>query len=150
MFNDSDFDVLDDALENVKGGSIAEQITTVGDTLNTASINVRVAVPSLVSTARPLNVNVVGPSTSTARDIFKDKMTTIADTLVAIRRARPRTTSMVEHEPTPKNPRKAQIQMDEELAQSLFKEEQAQFEKKQRIAREKAAKQEAKDAALIE
>ncbi|GJX65478.1 retrovirus-related pol polyprotein from transposon TNT 1-94 [Tanacetum coccineum] len=121
MFNDSDFDVLDDALENVKGGSIAEQITTVGDTLNTASINVRVAVPSLVSTARPLNVNVVGPSTSTARDIFKDKMTTIADTLVAIRRARPRTTSVM-----------------------ILRE------KEQRIAREKAAEQEAKDAALIE
>ncbi|GJX45679.1 hypothetical protein Tco_0262355 [Tanacetum coccineum] len=40
MFNDSDFDVLDDAMENVEGGSTAEQITTAGDTLNTASINV--------------------------------------------------------------------------------------------------------------
>ncbi|GJV00394.1 DNA-directed DNA polymerase [Tanacetum coccineum] len=57
---------------------------------------------------------------------------------------------MVEPEPTPKNPRKAHIQMDEELAQRLFKEEQAQFEREQRIARERAAEQEAKDAALIE
>ncbi|GJR99670.1 hypothetical protein Tco_0316179 [Tanacetum coccineum] len=157
MFNDSDFDVLDDAMENVEGGSIAEQITTVGDTLNIASINVSIAGPSHVSTAGPLNVSVAGPSTSTARDIFKDEMTTIADTLVAIRSARPRTTSvmirnveeeprratlvptvqsqdkskgkMVEPEPTPKNPRKAQIQMDEELAQRLFEEEQAQFDK---------------------
>ncbi|GJT95577.1 putative ribonuclease H-like domain-containing protein [Tanacetum coccineum] len=40
MFNDSDFDVLDDAMENVEGGSTAEQITTAGDILNTASINV--------------------------------------------------------------------------------------------------------------
>ncbi|GJW83511.1 hypothetical protein Tco_0156656 [Tanacetum coccineum] len=40
--------------------------------------------------------------------------------------------------------------MDEELAQRLSEEEQAQFEKEQRIAREKAAEQEAKDAALIE
>ncbi|GKC94665.1 hypothetical protein Tco_1160107, partial [Tanacetum coccineum] len=39
--------------------------------------------------------------------------------------------------------------MDEELAQRLFEEEQAQFEKEQRIAREKAAEQEAKDVALI-
>ncbi|GJR84727.1 hypothetical protein Tco_0155512 [Tanacetum coccineum] len=150
MFNDSDFDVLDDAMENVEGGSTAEQITTAGDTLNTASINVSAA----------------GPSTSTAGDIFEDEMTTIADTLVAIRSARPRTTSvmirnveeeprratpvptvqsqdkgkgkMVEPEPTPKNPRKAQIQMDEELAQRLFEEEQAQFEREQRIARERA------------
>ncbi|GJV78966.1 hypothetical protein Tco_1514836 [Tanacetum coccineum] len=40
--------------------------------------------------------------------------------------------------------------MDEELAQRLFEEEQAQFEREQRIARERAAEQEAKDAALIE
>ncbi|GJV88893.1 hypothetical protein Tco_1532831 [Tanacetum coccineum] len=79
MFKDSDFDVLDDAMENVEGGSTAEQITTAGDTLNTASIN--------VSTA--------GPSTSTTRDIFEDEMTTIADTLMAIRSARLRTTSVV-------------------------------------------------------
>ncbi|GJW74737.1 hypothetical protein Tco_0134107 [Tanacetum coccineum] len=119
-----------------------------------------------------------GPSTSTTGDIFEDEMTTIADTLVAIRSARPRTTSvvirnveeeprratpvptvqsqdkgkgkMVEPEPTPKNPRKAQIQMDEELAQRLFEEEQAQFEREQRIARERAVEQEAKDATLIE
>ncbi|GJV42617.1 hypothetical protein Tco_1421057 [Tanacetum coccineum] len=57
---------------------------------------------------------------------------------------------MVEHEPTPKNPRKAQIQIDEELAQKLFEEEQAQFEREQRIARERVAEQEAKDAAFIE
>ncbi|GJT04383.1 hypothetical protein Tco_0838845 [Tanacetum coccineum] len=40
--------------------------------------------------------------------------------------------------------------MDEELAQRLFEEEQAQFEREQRIARERAAEQEAKDDALIE
>nr|GEU73292.1 hypothetical protein [Tanacetum cinerariifolium] len=41
----------------------------------------------------------------------------------------------------PKKPlkKKAQIQGDEELAQWLFAEEQAQFEKEQRIARENAA-----------
>ncbi|GKE43622.1 hypothetical protein Tco_1470906 [Tanacetum coccineum] len=162
MFKDSNFDVLDDAMDNVEDGSTVEQITTAGDTLNTTSINISAA----------------GPSTSTTGDIFKDKMTTIVDTLVAIRSARPRTTSvmihnveeeprratpvptvqsqdkgkgkMVEHEPTPKNPRKAQIQMDEELAQRLFEEEQAQFEREQRIARERVAEQEAKDDALIE
>ncbi|GKA83430.1 ribonuclease H-like domain-containing protein [Tanacetum coccineum] len=40
--------------------------------------------------------------------------------------------------------------MEEELAQRLFEEEQAQFKKEQRIARERAAEQEAKDAALID
>ncbi|GKA85472.1 hypothetical protein Tco_0807126 [Tanacetum coccineum] len=179
MFNDSDFDVLDDAMENVEGGSTAKQITTAGDKLNTASINVSVAGPSHVSTAGPSKFYViVGPSTSTAGDIFEDEMTTIVDTLVAIRSARPRTTSvmirnveeeprratpvptvqsqdkgkgkMVEPEPTLKNPRKAQIQMDEEIAQRLFEEEQAQFEKEARIAWEKAVEQKSKDDALIE
>ncbi|GKE67466.1 hypothetical protein Tco_1521627, partial [Tanacetum coccineum] len=102
-------------------------------------------------TAGPSNVSDDGPSTSTARDIFEDEMTTIVDTLVAIRSARPRTTSvmirnveeeprratlvptvqsqdkgkgmMVENEPTPKNPRKAHIQMDEELAQRMDADE---------------------------
>ncbi|GKD73396.1 hypothetical protein Tco_1331678, partial [Tanacetum coccineum] len=46
-------------------------------------------------TAGPSNGSVVGPSTSTTRDIFEDEMTTIADTLMAIRSARPRTTSVV-------------------------------------------------------
>ncbi|GJU30352.1 hypothetical protein Tco_1173941 [Tanacetum coccineum] len=54
-----------------------------------------VAGPSHVSTAGPSNVSVAGPSTSTAGDILEDEMTTIADTLVAIRSARPRTTSVM-------------------------------------------------------
>nr|GEY56381.1 hypothetical protein [Tanacetum cinerariifolium] len=58
-----------------------------------------------------------------------------------------------------KTPTKAQLRnkmvtylknMDAKIAQRLFKEEQAQFKREQRIAREKATEQEAKDAALIE
>ncbi|GJV33949.1 hypothetical protein Tco_1394349 [Tanacetum coccineum] len=105
-------------------------------------------------------------------------MMTIADTLVAIRSTRRRTTSvvirdveeetrratsisivqsqekgkgkMVEPKPTPKNLIKAQIQRDAEIAQRLFEKEQAQFKRKQMIARERDAEQEANDAALIE
>ncbi|GJV43823.1 hypothetical protein Tco_1428359 [Tanacetum coccineum] len=146
MFNDSDFDVLDDAMENVEGGSTAEQITTVGDTLNAASINVSVVGPSHVSTAGPSNISDDGPFTSIVGDIFEDEMTPISDILVAIRSARPRTTSVmirnVEEEPKRATP--------VPTIQSQDKEEQAQFEKEQRITREKAAEQEAKDAALIE
>ncbi|GJT48822.1 hypothetical protein Tco_0974979 [Tanacetum coccineum] len=148
MFDDSDFAELDvdNAMENVEGDAktqgrnTAEQTTTTtGDTVNTASIDVSAAGPSNVSTA--------DPSTSTAGDIFEDEMMTIVDTLVAIRSTRPRTTSvvirdveeeprratpvltgesqdkgkgkMVEPEPTPKNPIKAQIQKDAEIAQRL-------------------------------
>ncbi|GJW48804.1 putative ribonuclease H-like domain-containing protein [Tanacetum coccineum] len=57
-----------------KGGSTAEQITTTGDTLNTASINVSDVGPSHVSTVGPLNVSASSLSTSTAGDIFEDEM----------------------------------------------------------------------------
>ncbi|GJS67051.1 zinc finger BED domain-containing protein RICESLEEPER 2-like protein isoform X1 [Tanacetum coccineum] len=109
MFDDSDAE---------KGGSTAEQITTARDTVNTASIDFNVA--------RYSNVSVAGPSTSTAGDIFEYEMMTIADTLVAIRSTRPRTTSVIIHD-VEEEPRR-----------------------EQRIARERAAEQEAKDAALIE
>ncbi|GKB93029.1 hypothetical protein Tco_0979166, partial [Tanacetum coccineum] len=158
MLNDSDFDVLDDGMENVEGGSTAEQITTTADTFNTASINVSAAGPSHVSTIGPLNVSAACPSTSTAGDIFKDEMTT-AQTLVKMRSekakekgvafrdvdesARPTTILptidpkdkckgiMQEPKKPPKNPIKAQIQRDAEIAQ-------------------RAAEQKAKDVALIE
>ncbi|GKE44820.1 hypothetical protein Tco_1472104, partial [Tanacetum coccineum] len=149
---------------------IGEEYYEHRDIVNTASIN--------VSTAGPLNVSTADPSTSIVGNIFKDEMVTIVDTLVAIRSTRPRTTSvvihdveeepkrattvptiqsqdkgkgkMVESEPTLKNPIKTRIQKDAEIAQRLFEEEQAQFEREQRIAREKATEQEAKDAVLIE
>nr|GEW86074.1 hypothetical protein [Tanacetum cinerariifolium] len=147
-----------------KDVNAAKLVSTAGDEVNAASV-----IPY---------VSVVGPSTSTVEDIFKDKMTTMVDTLIAIRRTRPRTTSivihdveeesrratpppivqsqekgkgkMVESEPISKNPIKAQIQRDAKIDQILIKEEQAQFEREQRIAREKSVEQESKDVALIE
>ncbi|GJT56557.1 hypothetical protein Tco_0991611 [Tanacetum coccineum] len=95
MFKDSDFDVLDDAMENVEGVSIG--------------------------------------------DIFEDEMTTIADTLMAIRSARPRTTSVVIHNDKEEPRRVTPVP----TVQSQDKEDSKGF------AREKAAKQEAKDAALM-
>ncbi|GKC80579.1 putative ribonuclease H-like domain-containing protein [Tanacetum coccineum] len=95
---DCDFAELDvdNVMENVEGDAetqgrnTAEQITTIGDTVNTASIDVSAAGPSNVSTA--------DPSTSTGGDFFEDEMMTIADTLVAIRSTRPRTTSVIVHD----------------------------------------------------
>ncbi|GKB63407.1 hypothetical protein Tco_0919593, partial [Tanacetum coccineum] len=60
-----------------------------------------------VSAAGPTNVSATSPSsTSTAGDFFEDEITTIADTLVAIRSARPRTTLVVIHN-IEKEPRRA-------------------------------------------
>ncbi|GJW09210.1 hypothetical protein Tco_1575037 [Tanacetum coccineum] len=133
MFDDSDFAELDvdNAMENVEGDAetqgrnTAEQITTNGDTVNTASIDVSAAGPSNVSTA--------DPSTSTAGNIFKDEMMTIADTLVAIRSTRPRTTLVI-------------IDDVEEEPRRLHEEEKAELE---RMQRERAAQEEASNAALI-
>ncbi|GJX37531.1 hypothetical protein Tco_0250834, partial [Tanacetum coccineum] len=122
----------------------AEPVNAAGDIVNATSV-----IP---------DVSADCPSTSIAGDIFEDEMTTIADTLIAIRSTRPRTTSvvirtvkeeprratpvpivqsqdkgkdkMVEPGPTLKNLIKAQIQRDAEIAQ-------------------RAIEQEAKDAALI-
>ncbi|GJY95494.1 hypothetical protein Tco_0511855 [Tanacetum coccineum] len=91
MFKDSDFDGLDDDMENVEG----ETVYAATSRVNTAG--------ALVSTARP-TVSTAGPSTSaagTSTGILKDKMVTIADTLIAIRQTRtrpsylPRPTSVV-------------------------------------------------------
>nr|GEX12407.1 hypothetical protein [Tanacetum cinerariifolium] len=124
-----------------KDVNAAEPVSTAGDTVNAASV-----IP---------DVSATGPSTSTAGDLFEDDMTTMANTLMAIRSIRPRITSVVIHnvkeEPKRSTPLPtAQIQRDAEIAQRLFEEDQAQFEKEQRISREKAAQQEAKDAKLIE
>ncbi|GJT82417.1 ribonuclease H-like domain-containing protein [Tanacetum coccineum] len=160
MFNDSDFAELDvdNAMENVEGDAkiqgrnTAEQITTNRDTVNTASIDLSAIGPSNVSTA-----DTADPSTSIAGDIFKDEMMTIADTLMAIRSTRPRTTSivihdveeeprratpvptlqsqdkgkgkMVEPESTPKNPIKAQVQRDAQIAQRLHEEEKVKLKR---------------------
>ncbi|GKA40850.1 hypothetical protein Tco_0733443 [Tanacetum coccineum] len=137
MFEDSDFAELD--MENVEGDAETQGRNTAehGDTVNTASINVSAA----------------EPSTSTAGDIFEDEMVIIADTLVAIRSTRPRTTSVgirdVEEEPRRATPVPTVPSEDKCKSKMLFEEEQAQFEREQRIAKEKAAEQEAKDAALI-
>nr|GEW90242.1 ribonuclease H-like domain, reverse transcriptase, RNA-dependent DNA polymerase [Tanacetum cinerariifolium] len=157
-------EVFDYTTAAEKDVNAAEPVSTAGDAVNAASV-----IP---------DVSAAGPSTSTANDIFEDEMTTMANTLMAIRRTRPRTTSvvihdveeeprratppstvqsqdkskgkMVESEPISKNPIKVQIQRDAEIAQRLYEEEQAQFEREQRISRERAAEQEANDDALIE
>ncbi|GJT38120.1 putative ribonuclease H-like domain-containing protein [Tanacetum coccineum] len=106
MFKDSDFDMLDDVMENVEGGSTVEQITTTGDTLNTASIN--------VSTAGPSNGSVAGPSTKEPRRVTPVPTVQSQDKDKG---------EMVEPEPTLKNPIKSHIQMDKELAQRMDADE---------------------------
>nr|GEX72134.1 hypothetical protein [Tanacetum cinerariifolium] len=164
-------EVFDYTTAAKKDVNAAKPVFTAGDVVNAASVILD------VSAAGP-STSVAGPSTSTTEDIFENEMTTMAYTLMTIKKTRPRTTLVVIHdvkeepkratppptvqsqdkgkgkmvkpEPIQKNPIKAQIQRDAMIAQRLFEEEQAQFEREQRTAREKAAYKEAKDAALIE
>nr|GEX23298.1 putative ribonuclease H-like domain-containing protein [Tanacetum cinerariifolium] len=92
--------------------NVVEPVSTAGNVVNAASVI--------------FDVSAAGPSTSTARDIFEDEMTTIVDILMAIRSIRPRITSVVIHN-VKEEPRRATP-----------------------LPTEKAIEQEAKDDALIE
>ncbi|GKB91904.1 putative ribonuclease H-like domain-containing protein [Tanacetum coccineum] len=123
--------VFDDTTAAEKDVNAAEPVSTAGDAVTAASV-----IPD-IDTAGPSNVSAVGPSISTSGDIFEDEMMTIVDTLMAIRSTSPRTTSVVIHD-AEEEPRRA---TPVPTVQSQYKE--------QRIDRERAAEQEAKDAALI-
>ncbi|GJW04554.1 putative ribonuclease H-like domain-containing protein [Tanacetum coccineum] len=122
MFNDSDFAKLD----NVEGDAETQgRNTSAGDTVNIASIN--------VSVVGPLNVSIIGPSISTAGDMFKDKMMTIVDTLVAIRSTRPRTTSVGKEKMVePKEPEK-------------IKRRDQGMDQRERVTQEEASKADIKE-----
>ncbi|GJS68745.1 putative ribonuclease H-like domain-containing protein [Tanacetum coccineum] len=124
-------EVFDDTTAAEKDVNVVESVSIDGDAVTAASV-----IPD-IDTAGPSNVSVVGPSISTAGDIFEDEMMTIVDKLMAIRSTSPRTTSVVIHD-AEEEPRRA---TPVPTVQSQYKE--------QRIARERAAEQEAKDAALI-
>ncbi|GJR97699.1 putative ribonuclease H-like domain-containing protein [Tanacetum coccineum] len=93
-------EVFDDTTAAEKDVNAAEPVSTFGDVVTAASV-----IPD-INTAGPSNVSAGSLSISTAGDIFKDKMMTIADTLVAIRSTRPRTTLVVIHD-VEEEPRRA-------------------------------------------
>ncbi|GKB97388.1 putative ribonuclease H-like domain-containing protein [Tanacetum coccineum] len=170
---DDDFDDIDDMvneeMENVKGDTV-----NVGGAVNTATTGVSAASASV--TTAGVSISTAEPRTppTTTTTAFEDKNLTIAQTLVNMRSEKAkekrvafrdveesaRSTKilptidpkdkgkgiMQEPEKPPKNPRKAQIQMDEELAMKLHEEENVELEKMQR---ERAAQEEASNAALI-
>nr|GEU34708.1 hypothetical protein [Tanacetum cinerariifolium] len=118
-------EVFDYTTAAEKDVNAVKPVSSAGDAVNAASV-----IPD-VSVASP-SISDAGPCTSTAEDIFKDEMTTMADTFMAIRRTRPKTTSVVIHD-VEEEPRRS---TPPPTVQSQDKE--------------KATEQEAKDAALIE
>nr|GEV53228.1 hypothetical protein [Tanacetum cinerariifolium] len=130
-FNDDIDDMVTEVVENVEG-----DIVNVGGSVNTATTGVSAASVS-ISTAEPRTP----PTTTTIA--FKDKDLTISQTLVKMRNKGKGI--MVEPQNPPKNLRKAQIQMDEELAMRLHEEEKVELE---RMQRDRVAQEEASNAAL--
>ncbi|GKA29486.1 hypothetical protein Tco_0715731 [Tanacetum coccineum] len=119
-------------------GNTEKDVSTAGDAVTTSS-----AIPK-VSVAGPSTVSTASLSSSTT-GVFEDEMMTIIDTLVTIRRTKPRTTSVVINDPE-EEPRRT-VQADAELAQILHQEELAELE---RVQKERAAQEEASKVAIDE
>ncbi|GKA01318.1 hypothetical protein Tco_0673983 [Tanacetum coccineum] len=143
IFDDNDFAKLDvdNAMENVEGDAETQGRNTTR--VSTASASVTIASVS-ISTAKP-------------RTVFEDEDLTIAQTLVKMRSEKAKEKGVALRDvdefarPTrilltidPKDKGKGIMQEPEKPPKNSRK-----FERKQRIAREKAAEQEAKDAVLI-
>ncbi|GJV25170.1 hypothetical protein Tco_1377865 [Tanacetum coccineum] len=131
---DDDFDDIDDmvneAMENVE-----RDIVNAGGAVNTATTGVSVASASMRSQkAKEKGV--------AFRDVEESaRSTTILPTIDPKDKGKG---IMQEPKKPPKNPIKAQIQRDAKIAQRLFEEEQAQFEREQRIVGKRAAEQRSK------
>ncbi|GKC68237.1 hypothetical protein Tco_1100835 [Tanacetum coccineum] len=119
--------------------SATDPVTTVGEVVTTVSVDISTAsVPITVSTATPTT-----PPTTTTKDDM-----TLAETLMEIKSAKPKAIGVVMQEPSkakmveeeePKEPTKIkdQIKHDEELAQRLDAQLQAEMEKEDRLARQR-------------
>ncbi|GJS99121.1 putative ribonuclease H-like domain-containing protein [Tanacetum coccineum] len=145
MFKDSDFDVLDDDMENVEG-----------ETVNTATTGVSV-VSAPVTTAG-VAISTAEPRTppTTAATAFIDEDLTIAQTLVKMRseKAKEKGVAFRDVEETPRLTRSTTTLQplptidpkDKELAQRLHEEELAELDRAQK---EKQKQEEATNSCLV-
>ncbi|GJT93178.1 hypothetical protein Tco_1082023 [Tanacetum coccineum] len=177
---DDDFDDIDDmvneAMEKIKGDTVnavgvvntattgvnaaSASVTTVGVSISTAEL--RTPPPTTTTAFEDEDLTIAQTLVKMRSQKDKEKGKGVAFRAAQEESVRPTRILpiidpkdkskgiMQEPEKPPKNLIKAQIQRDAEIALRLFKEEQAQFKREQRIARERAAEQEAKDSALIE
>ncbi|GJT73608.1 putative ribonuclease H-like domain-containing protein [Tanacetum coccineum] len=137
-FNDID-DMVNEVMENVEG-----DIINASGVVNTATTGVSAASASVTTTG--VSISTAEPRTppTTTTTAFEDEDLTIAQTLVKMRSQKDKEKGKGPKKP-PKNLRKAQIQIDEELAMRLHKEEKAALE---RMQRDRAEQEEASNVAL--
>ncbi|GJX17794.1 putative ribonuclease H-like domain-containing protein [Tanacetum coccineum] len=159
MFEEGDFDddfddiedMVNEEIKNVEGDTV-----NAGGAVNTSTNGVSAA--SALVTTVGISISTAEPRTppTTTTTAFEDKDLTIAQTLIKMRsqKAKEKGVAFRDVEESARSttilPTIDPKDKGKEIAQRLFEEEQAQFEREQRIARERAAKQEAKDVALIE
>ncbi|GKC79876.1 hypothetical protein Tco_1130650 [Tanacetum coccineum] len=169
MFQDSDFDDLDDVVENVVEETVdaaTTRVSTVSALVTTAGVAISTAEPRTPPTSttvfdddEDLTIAQTSVNMKSEKAKDKEKRVILRDAEDPPRLIRSITTLqplptidpkdkgksiMQESEPTPKNSREAQIQIDAEIDKRMFEEEQAQVERDQKIARERVAEQEAK------
>nr|GEW00599.1 hypothetical protein [Tanacetum cinerariifolium] len=155
---DDIFDMVDEAMETVEGDTV-----NAGGAVNTATTGVSAA--SAPVTTAGVSISIAEPRTTliTTTTTFEDEDLTIAQTLVKMRSKKAKEKGvafrdvkksarlttilptidpkdkgkviMQEPKKPPKNPRMAQIQLDEELAKSMHEEEMAEFKKRQKKSR---------------
>ncbi|GJT55933.1 putative ribonuclease H-like domain-containing protein [Tanacetum coccineum] len=134
-----------DKENNVEGDTVND-----GGAVNTATTGVSAASASITTDGVPISTAEPRTPPTTTITAFEDEDLTIAQTLVKMRTEKDKKKRskgiMQEPEKPPKNPIKAQIQMDEELAMRLHEEEKTELEKMQR---ERAIQEEASNVALI-
>ncbi|GJZ98158.1 hypothetical protein Tco_0670611, partial [Tanacetum coccineum] len=151
MFEECDFedidDMVNDAMENVEGDTV-----NAGGAVNTA--NTGVSVPSASVTTVGVSISTAEPRTppTTTTTAFEDEDLTIAQTLVKMRTQKDKEKGVAfrDVEESTRSTIILPTINPKDKAQRLFEEEQAQFEREQRIARKRVAEQEVKDAVMIE
>nr|GEY80661.1 hypothetical protein [Tanacetum cinerariifolium] len=131
---DDDFDdinvMVDEAMENVEGDTV-----NAGGAVNTTTI--RVSAASVSVTTASVSISTAKPRTSptTTTTAFEDEDLTISQTLVKMRSKKAKEKGVAFRD----------IQMDEDLAKRMHKEEMTEFKKRQS---EIAATEEASQAAI--
>ncbi|GJW34335.1 hypothetical protein Tco_0054367 [Tanacetum coccineum] len=112
--------------------STADPVNTAGEVVTTATIKVSVVNATPVSAATTTTTT---PTTTVADEVEM----TLAQTLIEIKSTKPKEKGIVMQEPKPEKPlkRKDQIMINEEIAQRLQEELQAELEEEERLAKQR-------------
>ncbi|GJZ73807.1 hypothetical protein Tco_0637953 [Tanacetum coccineum] len=163
IFEESDFNDEDEVPISDAINTTGTEVNTASEPVTTAGVSVSTAKPITTGSDNITTAEPITPPTTTTT-IFKDEDLTIAQTLVKMRNEKSKVRGVVMQEPSetatrptvppqqydpkdkgkgkmvkPENPlkKKDQIKFDEEIAQRLQAQMQAELEEEERLARER-------------